>query len=494
LFEKAELSGTIHRTRKESVKVQIQNFFTNSARRTLWGCALALVTSRCVGSLPPGASSQATPFRVAAARTLLKLGVTHTQYSLDPWGDKTAVAHGTAVLIATTNVQNQSIMGWGALNPEPAPGHFAWRSLDRRVALMRKTNATMVITLCCAPDWMKGGKPGHTNWNRLDVAPYPSHYKDFAALAAAVARRYPDVRSFQVWNELKGFWDAKLNRWNYERYTQLYNDVYAALKAVSPSIQVGGPYVFLDLWIHNPSESSPISGPYGTVDRRDLEVIKYWLVHKRGADFITFDSATKARDGDPRDWFSATQLYGDVDRWITVHTSLPIYWAEWYSSDDGAKGVPFDWNRQNALMAATLIEMARTKTAVELRWQPQGLSCCPYDGNQESIWSDTRVTGGGQPFPFADTAIRFRRYFPPETLLVQTACADRNVEALSSARTLVVVNGDSYARTVTVNGRHIRLGADEVRFSRLFGDDAAFSRRSLLVEVGGLEPGPLTRE
>ena len=26
-----------------------------------------------------------------------------------------------------------------------------------------------MITLCCAPDWMKGGEPGFTNWSRLEV-------------------------------------------------------------------------------------------------------------------------------------------------------------------------------------------------------------------------------------------------------------------------------------------------------------------------------------
>jgi hypothetical protein len=445
-------------------------------RRMLWCCTLAIAANGCAGALPLSVRSQAPAVPDATdARILLELGVTHTQYSLDSWGNKEAVARGTAVLVATTDVQNQSIMGWGALNPEPYPGRFAWESLDQRVALMRKTRATMVITLCCAPDWMKGGKPGRTNWKRLDVAPYPSHYKDFAELAAAVARRYPDIRRFQVWNELKGFWDAKLNRWNYERYTQLYNDVYDALKAVSPAIQVGGPYVFLDTWFHNPSESSPISGPYGTVDRRDLAVIEYWLVHKHGADFITFDSGTKARDGNPSDWFAATQLYGDVDRWVAAHTSLPIYWAEWYSSDDGPKGVPFDWKRQDALMTATLIEMARTRAAVELRWQPQGLVCCPYDGNQESVWSDTRVAGGGRPFPFATSANRLRRDFAPGTALVKVVCTDRDVAALASGSMVLVVNGYPYARIVTVNGMRIPLGADEVRFYATSSDGSASS-------------------
>ena len=71
---------------------------------------------------------------------------------------------------------------------------------------MRGTGGTKIITLCGAPDWMKGGKAGQTDWNKLEVAPTPNHYADFAQLAKQIALRYPDVQYFQVWNELKGMW------------------------------------------------------------------------------------------------------------------------------------------------------------------------------------------------------------------------------------------------------------------------------------------------
>ena len=59
-------------------------------------------------------------------------------------------------------------MGWGGGNPEPSPGEYDWGSLDVRVETMRRTGARMVITLCCAPDWMKGGEPGETDWSNLE--------------------------------------------------------------------------------------------------------------------------------------------------------------------------------------------------------------------------------------------------------------------------------------------------------------------------------------
>jgi hypothetical protein len=152
--------------------------------------------------------------RTAIGTNRLALGVTHTQHSFDAWGDPLAVASGRALLRDASVYQNQHLMGWGALNPEPAPGVFNWDSLDRRVQLMRDTGAVGVITLCCAPDWMKGGQAGATDWSALTTAPLPEHYRDFAELARQVALRYPDVKYFQVWNELKGFWNDAENRWN----------------------------------------------------------------------------------------------------------------------------------------------------------------------------------------------------------------------------------------------------------------------------------------
>ncbi len=77
---------------------------------------------------------------------------------------------------------------------------------------------------------MKGGTPGQTDWDRLTAAPLPKHYPDFAALSAVSAHRYPDVRHFMVWNEFKGFFDEENNRWDAEAYTELYNQVYEAVK------------------------------------------------------------------------------------------------------------------------------------------------------------------------------------------------------------------------------------------------------------------------
>jgi hypothetical protein len=381
--------------------------------------------------------------------TPVTLGVTHTQYTNDPWNFHDAVLRADSILRRTTTYQNQSIMGWGALNPEPYPGRYDFSSLDERLGIMRRTGGTPVITLCCAPDWMKGGRPGHTDWKRLDVAPYPQYYHAFAELARHIALRYyPFVKHYQVWNELKGLWDTKLNRWNYERYTELYNDCYEALKSVASDIQVGGPYVVMNTWLKPPSNArSKLHGPYGTVDQRSLDVVTYWLAHADGGDFIAVDGGIEAEeDGTPPDLFTATQVYEDVEGWLQERTSLPIWWSEWYSAPR------VDYEHQNALDSESYIRFARGGATTPLRWQPQGIAGQPYEGDQESLWSDTRVRGGGQPFPFTTSTATFREDFPPGTPLVAATTDNAGVDVLASGSTALVVNGTGQDFNVSING------------------------------------------
>jgi len=290
--------------------------------------------------------------------TTMMLGVTHAQYSLDPGlVSANQRAEGERILGAAPMLQNQHIMGWGALNPEPAPGTYDWSTLDARMELISRTGGVPVITLCCAPDWMKGGEPGTTDWDRLTDAPRPEHYGDFAALAAEVARRYPQVRYFQVWNELKGFWDTENNTWDAEGFTDFYNQVYDAVKRVRPDAEIGGPYV-----VFTTDDS-------GRVDPRVLRLFRYWNEHKHGADFAAVDASTSAGTG----------LYADVTRWVHEETGLAVWWSEFYP-----KPVV---ETDQARAAATLDAVARAAEAgasAMLLWQPQASADLPY----AALWSD----------------------------------------------------------------------------------------------------------
>lgn len=380
-------------------------------------------------------------------------GFTHTDYSADV-GPASGVA---AQAIARQSVlQNQHIMGWGAGNPEPSPGVFDFRSLDRRMAYIRRTHGVPIITLCCAPDWMKGGRPGSTDWNRLEVAPTPDHYDDFARLAAAVVRRYPEVHDFAVWNELKGFFDQKAGRWEYEAYTDFYNKVYDAVKAANPAARVGGPYIPMYSFVRG--HASAIRGPWGSVDQRVVDAVDYWLAHKHGADFVAVDGPTASDDRDVYpDPVTALGKLGAIDRWLRSKTDLPIWWDEYYVEP---QSLPWTERKRIALNAAALIELAKTGVSTVLYWNNEA-----QDGRcQGCLWISTLVPGGGAPGGMLTLLQRFARWFPAGTGLVGVRSGDPRVRVLAQARAAVAVNvGDHRIRT-RVGGSTVTLGPYEVRW------------------------------
>jgi hypothetical protein len=408
----------------------------------------------------------------SAFTSQLAIGATHTQKDADYWNDAGAVASAKQLMQASLMYQNQQIMGWGADDPEPAPGVYNWSSLDERVQLMRDTQAQMVLTLCCAPSWMRP-QGYQDDWNYLEIAPDPSHVQDFANLAEQVAVRYPDVKYFQVWNELKGMWStspgatsgiSNLNRWDYERYTSLYNAVYDAIKSVRPDAQVGGPYVVMnsDGNKHTMSDPGP-SYSWGTLDQRPLDVITYWLTHKHGADFITVDGASSNSDGVWRvDEFATAQKFVDVYNWIRSQpdggATLPIAWAEWYAGYPS--NAPPNLDYYNALMASSEIYTAVSGAAVLLIWQPQGdASGLSFP---EGIWTDTSTQGGGQPTPYYDTSAAFKEYFGPGTQLYKPTISTSDVTVIASAQKMMLVNHLSTQQNIIVDGTSLVLGPYQV--------------------------------
>jgi hypothetical protein len=327
----------------------------------------------------------------------LTVGVTHGESSVDPLNPAAAVSRARGVLEEVAPVQNQHLMGWGALNPEPSPGVFDFSSLDRRMNMITAMGAEPVVTLCCAPDWMKGGSAGSTDWSRIEDAPTPAHFDDFARLAQVTALRYPQVRRFIVWNELKGFFDEKRDDWDVKGYTELYNRVYEAVKKVRPDALVGGPYIGIDSWSAPSaySHSSPLSGSWGVVDRRSLGVIDYWLGHAVGADFIALDGGTATHDrGLTTTDFEAVGKLSAVTEWVRTRSDLPIWWTEIYPECSDRSATAAD-PRRAAVMADALVALARAGASVALIWQPQAGA----ELQSAALFTDTTDPGGGQALP-----------------------------------------------------------------------------------------------
>jgi hypothetical protein len=400
----------------------------------------------------------------------LVTGITHTQYSADASGDRAAITGAEVTIAAGGNcLENQNLMGWGAENPEPSPGVDDFASLDARMRLIRSTGGTPVLTLCCAPDWMKGGTAGATDWSRLDVAPTPEHFQDFAALAKAVAQRYPDVLHYQVWSELKGFWNPRLNRWDYEGYTALYNMVYDALKSVNPTIQVGGPYMVLDSEADAAQMSNPsaVRGVWGTLDQRTVDALAYWLDHRRGADFLAVDAGTSSKDGTLlTDEFTATAKFSDLTTWLRIRTSLPVWWSEWYVVPKA--GQTWSDEHKAAVVADALARMATAGSAAALLWQPQAdAGGCPF----ACLWTDTHTAGGGKPTALAALWPVLATWLAgsgPHTV----AASPVTVTAFATGTSLLVINTTGAPVTASVLGTEVLLPAYGVVVHHATGADS----------------------
>ncbi|MEW2356191.1 xylan 1,4-beta-xylosidase [Spirillospora sp. NPDC029432] len=384
-------------------------------------------------------------------------GFTHTQNSVDV---ERGPARALADLSGNPVPQVTPIMGWGVDNPQPRPGEYDWASLDRRMATIERTGGTPVITLCCAPDWMKGGPAGRTDWSKLERAVEPEHFDAFAAMAAEVAKRYPKVKYYTVWNEFKGFWNPRANRWDHQGYTDLYNRVYDALKKVDGDIRVGGPYMVMNSnapnWRHGPP--AELKGSWGSMDQRNLDAIKYWSKHKKGADFIVVDGHSQPVQREIKlNDFQALTKFSDVTRWLrALEPDLPVWWAEWY-----VEPVPSDWTdeRRGAVHTAAMMEFVRGGAASAFYWSPQTTTATDCPG---CLWSGPRAGGGATPT--LAMLQNFDRWFPPGTELADVKASDPAVRVLAQARQMVVVNGSARPVRPRIDGKPLELGPYEVRW------------------------------
>lgn len=343
---------------------------------------------------------------------------------------------------------DQSIDGFGAdVDPEPSPGVYNMSGIAERLAMIESSGNTPVISLVGAPPWMRPGT------RTFFTAPAPQYYQAFATLCAFVAKSFPEVKYFVVWNELKGFWDPETNTWNIAGYTEMYNDVYKAIKKVRPTAQVGGPYVSMTALPSKVGSLSALHGTYGYVSRSSLNAMTYWLANNVGANFVAVDGATEnAKAGvQVTDPVTAATMYAAVDHWLEAQTDLPIWWMESHIAPTG-------WSTAegSAARIATLAEMAGSGASVGMQWQPQEESGWPDEG----LWTSTLAVGGGQATPLAKALIQALPVLEHQPSLEANEPA--GVLVATDAAGTLAVNTTSAPATATVAGTKRTLEPDQV--------------------------------
>jgi hypothetical protein len=113
---------------------------------------------------------------------------------------------------------------------EPRPGVYDWARADLLLGGLRSRGIAPLVTLYGSPGWANGGLPEN-------YAPVST--TSFAAFARTIAKRYPYVRMWAVWNEPnQRRWLRPTTPATYVK--KLLNPAYAAIHSVSPRSQVAG--------------------------------------------------------------------------------------------------------------------------------------------------------------------------------------------------------------------------------------------------------------
>jgi hypothetical protein len=147
--------------------------------------------------------------------------------SLRDWNPAISVESAINLLNQAPRYVNAHIMAWGSGDPWPDPGRtepYDFGSLDETLNLIVNAGCTPVLTLCEAPWWMKGRLESDgsttllTQAQEWDDIAYNSRILDnrmdqWLLLVRRIAERYMaepyHIRYFQVWNEMKGYYNPK---------------------------------------------------------------------------------------------------------------------------------------------------------------------------------------------------------------------------------------------------------------------------------------------
>jgi len=121
---------------------------------------------------------------------------------------------------------------------EPQPGVYNLSMYDSIYAALTARGIRPLWVPLFAPSWaLSPATPCNQFTTDCRFPPRPSHFADYASMAALLARRYPKSAGIEVWNEpnLSYFWAPAPNAAAYE---SLLATTYQAVKTAAPTMPV----------------------------------------------------------------------------------------------------------------------------------------------------------------------------------------------------------------------------------------------------------------
>jgi hypothetical protein len=241
--------------------------------------------------------------------------------------------------LASSLMQAQHICEHGAGNPWPSQASMSapqWGQLDPFMQDVRDAGAVeKMVVFNKAPRWMVADPAGAD-----DQRPTTANFGNFATISAQAAARYTDFQWGTVWNEYKGFWNNALNRPDYELYLTFYNQVRNAVKAVRPTMKVGGPYTTQISSSYQRGETTTTAAfPGGYFDNRWFAAMTHFIQNAQ-YDFLCFDMGVEnSFNNFGGAYFGANpqlqiQKFANFIGWIRGHggaaATVPIVGTETY--------------------------------------------------------------------------------------------------------------------------------------------------------------------
>lgn len=392
-----------------------------------------------------------------------KYGISQVHYRWEN-GNFKAVKSAMDLMKNICQIGNQHIISFGASYMQENQGDkLNFDSLDSLVARMENVGGEYMLTLCSAPGWMLVSEPSD-NFDP-ESRPKEEYFDEYAELCAEVAKRYPQVKYFQIWNEFKGFWSSKLNGLDVELYTKFYNMVYNAVKKARPDAIVGGFYGSIQ-GDHTDQYGYKYDSSFNPAkDNEYWDNLNTWKSGAEGYDFVCFDYGIQAYKNYAKltreQVMNQTRNYRYALERMCKETDKPLVMSEYYGQSRRKSDEEVNVEYEGAVFAMIYKNMLlgvedREYTALFWLESPNDIAC---------FFTDTAKADGGQPLPLYDVAYGFSKYFTTGNSIVESTSADESkVEVMASEKKIMVVNKTADRQVVQYGDKYYELDGYKVIF------------------------------